>query len=375
MRVTLRLIFLLVVLSIVSPANAGSEFRGIWVDAWHPGLANHDDVSQMVVWAKSMHLNALIVQVRRRGDAFYNSKIEPKAADVVADYDPLADVIAQAHAAGLQVHAWLSILEVGNSSKWFRPAPTHIYVTHPDWLTCNEEGNRVFSEGRMFVDPGVPAVQDHIVAVVSDMVKTYKVDGIHLDNIYYPEKQSGYNAVSVARFNKETGSDGTPYWNDPVWIQWRAQQVTNLVSRIRTAVQSAKPAVCLSASVRFSDPKLAAEHVMQDWDSWISSKLVDFVVPLAFAYAPESDAPNPGELLKYSHDRYVYIGIPAWNLSADQTKVHIEAARQAGSKGVVLYNYHSLGPNSTGSTCIGETDLAAQFAQGASLPAMPWKSQ
>lgn len=85
----------------ISLADAQSaEFRGLYVDAFHPGFKSHDQVTQMVNAAKSANFNALIVQVRKRGDAYYKSAIEPRAADIAADFDPLADIIAQAHAAG-----------------------------------------------------------------------------------------------------------------------------------------------------------------------------------------------------------------------------------------------------------------------------------
>lgn len=87
-------------------AQEGSaEFRGLYVDAFHPGFKTHEEVTQLVSAAKEANLNALLVQVRKRDDAYYNSNIEPKASDIAADYDPLADIITQAHAVGLQVHA------------------------------------------------------------------------------------------------------------------------------------------------------------------------------------------------------------------------------------------------------------------------------
>ncbi len=88
--------------------SAGSaEMRGMWADAWHEGFWTPEQTTAMVNKAKESNINVLFVQVRKRGNVFYQSRIEPMSKDVAAGYDPLADVITKAHAAGIQVHAWL----------------------------------------------------------------------------------------------------------------------------------------------------------------------------------------------------------------------------------------------------------------------------
>ena len=94
MRLQFRFALASAVLVLVglNPALA-SEFRGLYVDAFHPGFKSHEEVTQMVAAAKAANFNALIVQVRKRGDAYYNSKVERKGYDIAPEYDPLADVI------------------------------------------------------------------------------------------------------------------------------------------------------------------------------------------------------------------------------------------------------------------------------------------
>ena len=195
MRLQLRFALASAVLVLVglNPARA-SEFRGLYVDAFHPGFKSHEEVTQMVAAAKAANFNALIVQVRKRGDAYYNSHIEPKASDISAGYDPLADIITQAHAQGLEIHAWLAVYEVSHT-KYSNLPEVHIARAHPEWLMCNRKGKTSVGDGKIYVDPGVPAVREHFVSIVTDLLARYQIDGIHLDNIRYPYLNQGYNAI------------------------------------------------------------------------------------------------------------------------------------------------------------------------------------
>ena len=376
MRFAFRFALVLAVLGGMLPARAG-EFRGLYVDAFHPGFKTHQQVAQMVTAAKAANVNALIVQVGKRGDAYYNSAIEPKASDIAADYDPLADIIQQAHEVGMEVHAWLSLYEVALDSPWFKPAADSVHLTHPEWLMADQQGKTVLDHGKIYLDPGVAAVQDRMVSVVSEVAANYNVDGIHLDNIRYPDVGNGYNALSLARFNAESGKSGTatPNPNDPDWRKWRTQQVTDLVARIQTAVVEKKPAVKLSASVMCSDAKLAAMQFMQDWDSWIRDGLVDFLVPMVYLQN-DSMGVESAKALAVSRDRHIYVGIGAWRIEGALASKQIADCRAAGAEGIVLYNYHYLGPNSTGTNTATLADLTSSvFTQETSTAPMAWKQE
>ena len=84
-----------------------SEYRGFWVDTFNTTLNNHNDVLSVVSRAKSAKANAIFAQVRRRGDAWYVTPLEPKFPNIAAGFDPLADLIATAHAEGIEVHAFV----------------------------------------------------------------------------------------------------------------------------------------------------------------------------------------------------------------------------------------------------------------------------
>lgn len=348
------------------------EFRGLYVDAFHPGFKSRAEVTQMVTAATAANVNALIVQVRKRGDAYYKSAIVPRAADIAADYDPLADIITQAHSQGIEVHAWLSVYEVALDCKWYAPAADSIHLTRPEWLMSDQAGRTALDHGKIYLDPGLPAVQEHVLSVVCEVVSNYAVDGVHLDNIRYPSVGAGYNAQSVARFNAETGKSGTPNPNDPDWRKWRTEQVNSLVAGIRKVLSESKTSVKLSASVMCSDPRLAAMQFLQEWDAWTRDGLVDFVVPMVYLTG-DSMGVESAKSLAASHDRHVYIGVGAWRIPGALAAKHITDAKAAGAPGVVLYSYHYLGPNSPKAEVSKLSDLKASvFTERTPTAPMAW---
>jgi len=364
---------LLLLTAVVTPSAGMTEFRGLYVDAFHPGIKTHEEVTQMVNAAKAANFNALFVQVRKRGDAYYNSKIEPKALDIAPDYDPLADVIQQAHAAGLEVHAWLTVYEVSLDSKWFKCPSNSVSLTHPEWLMCLRDGNVKLANNKIWVDPGIPAVQDHFVATVLDLLENYDIDGVHLDNVRYPDIKSGYNASSVQRFGSEKGLTGIPADSDVAWCEWRCKQVTDLIRKLKSSLSATKPHLKLSASVCSESPKIAREVFLQEWDVWTKEELVDFVVPMLFITADRMPR-YAAQALAAASTRAVYVGVGAYRLPADLTEKHILDVRAAGAQGIVVYSYHYLRSDVSSAACAKLSDLRSSvFAEAATIPALPWK--
>lgn len=372
MRLLPRLFFLAWCVAVIPrPGYSTTEFRGLYVDAFHPGFKNHQEVTQMVNAAKQANINALIVQVRKRGDAYYDSHIEPKASDIAPDYDPLADVIAQAHAIGLQVHAWISVYEIMYTG--YTPAANHIYILHPEWLMRVQNGGTETPGGKFFLDPGIPEVQAYTVSIIKDIAKHYAVDGIHLDNVRYPANLAGYNEISLSLFGKESGRAGVPEPNDEAWCEWRRNQVTDLVRQSKTALQEVRPNAVLSASVMMGPAMMASRYYMQDWDKWMQEGIVDFVVPMI--YKTEDVMPEwAAYSLSSRHDRHLYVGIGAYRISSELAEKHIRDAMAVGTDGVVIYSYHYASRNSTDPKCAKLSDLRSTvFQEACSIPTMQWR--
>ena len=184
---------------------AAPRLRAMWVDAFHDGIKSPAQVEKLVADAHRANLNALLVQVRKRGDAYFNLADEPRAADITGSrgFDPLGYLIRLAHASTprIQVHAWVNTFFVGETSG--------AYLKHPDWVDRAIDG----STGG-YLDPGVPAVQAYTHRVFMDIALRYDVDGVHLDFIRYPGADWGYSAEALRLFKLAGGSfrlgaDGT----------------------------------------------------------------------------------------------------------------------------------------------------------------------
>ncbi len=301
--------------SVESAADSPSaaEIRALWVDAFHAGIRSPAEAAQLVSDAKRLHVNTLIVQVRRRGDALYSSSLEPPLDEPPYDpsFDALAHILREAHAAGLQVHAWVNAMPLWRDAPPPRDA-RHVFNRHgpgatgdDNWLTRSRDGNQRFPVG-YFLDPGHPAARDHLVAVYLDIVRRYPVDGIHFDYIRYPETDDrlprgsnvGYNPVSLARFARASRTTAVPAPDDEAWTKWRRQQVTELVRRIAIEARAINPRIKVSAAViAWGRPPrdrndfantAPMQRIFQDWRSWLEEGILDLAVPMN--YAREHDA-------------------------------------------------------------------------------------
>jgi uncharacterized lipoprotein YddW (UPF0748 family) len=353
----------LLFVTLVMPLRA-SELRGLWVDAWHPGFKTPEETTAMVNKARDCNFNTIFVQVRRGGDVYYRSKIEPMASDAAKDYDPLADVITKAHAAGLKVHAWIVVYRVYHDHPEVKPSPDQVYSKHPKWLTKDIGGNVTIGEWR-YLDPAIPEVKAYLAGVVQEIAQNYDVDGIHLDRFAYPNRESGYSDAAVDAFNKSRGKTGTPKADDPDWCQWRRDQVTELLGIMRDKL-IAKPKVRLSAAVS-PNLKEAQWHRLEDWTEWVRSGKLDFAVPMLFARDLRTFETGVKELVSVGGK--VYIGQGAWKMESKVTLDQIASARKLGAKGIVIYNYDSSATAKSGeSTPLMDQLIAVPFASKADAP-------
>src|SRR5688572_26232653 len=114
---------------------ADGQYRGFWVDTFNTALNNHADVVAVVDRARAANANAIFAQVRRRGDAWYLNALEPPPDGVPIDpgFDPLADLVAEAHAAALEVHAFVIVGAIWNRNPVVLPPPSspdHVFNRH-----------------------------------------------------------------------------------------------------------------------------------------------------------------------------------------------------------------------------------------------------
>jgi len=363
------------------PAGAPEqELRAAWVTAWSDGFLSPEQADETIRLAVKANLNAIILQVRKVGDAYYNSAYEPRGDNIASgvDYDPLAYVIEKAHAAGLEVHAWVNAFRVWRSENP-APDPRHITNEHPEWLTGTRTKKMSADDGK-FLDPGVPAVKDYTASVVADLLSKYDVDGIHLDYIRYPGQDFGYNPTSIYRFNEYCGRTGRPKNDDPDWCQWRRDQVTQTVRKIHYAIRATKPNVRLTvAGISWGDCPFNFERsspyrlVYQDWAAWLKEGIVDACIPMDYR-----DQRNPDQAAQYRHwldgmsrwrgNRHIYAGLMV-GADVDAATQQIKLAQDAGLDGVVSFAFNAAPWREK----LADALRADVFATPASVPPMPWR--
>jgi uncharacterized lipoprotein YddW (UPF0748 family) len=335
-KVSLLVLLLVVICTPHTVYGQGrSEYRAFWVDTFNTNLNNHTDVQTVVNNAKAAKANAIFVQVRRRGDSWYLNSLEPPGdrVPIQPGFDPLQDVINTAHAEGIEVHAFVIMSAIwGRAPNLFPPEnPNHAFNLHGgfdaatntivpgpnNWLTrtllpdTTPGSTAIAYQGHRFgndfwIDFGHPDAAKYTVDVITHLVQSYDIDGLHLDRIRYPElsisgqtpstgTNIGYNPTSVERFQRHYNiplGSAAPAPNNPQWNQWRRDQVTNIVRRVYLSALAIKPNLKISAAlIAFGgigstesawNSAEAYWRVYQDWRAWTEEGVLDIAIPMVY---------------------------------------------------------------------------------------------
>jgi uncharacterized lipoprotein YddW (UPF0748 family) len=347
---------------------SGEETRALWVV--RHALTTPGRVDQMVEISTQMNINTLLVQVRGRGDAYYKSGLAPRAEGLGAapeDFDPLERAVRRGHAAGLEVHAWLNVYLVWSAGDPPQSA-LHIVNAHPEWISVRADGGRLvemvpedFEEQKlegMYLAPGNPEVQRHLREVVREIVKNYNVDGIHLDYVRYPEPGVGYDEATRTAFQREfgvdplridnpdstllqvIGPDGIPDLRAR-WIQWKRDQITELVRDIRSDIDLIRKDVKLTAAV-IADQNAALNRYGQDWPTWLREGIIDAAIPMCYGKSTPVVERQVAAAMSIPTQRHVYAGIALYNEGARDAADKVRKARALGVDGIALFSYDSL---------------------------------
>ena len=363
----------------LGPVRTFEEVRGLWVVRFT--MTSEQAVREMVERAAAAGVNTLILQVRGRADAFYESSLEPRAEAMNAppDFDPLAFAIERAHARGMAVHAWVNTHLVWGPTTLPR-SPVHLVNAHPDWLAVPRVLARELAplhptdpryvdalvryarerpetvEG-VYSSPSHPEVKELVRSVWLDLAERYDLDGIHFDYIRYPSRDYDYSLGALERFrvwllprlgderfremDARSVSDLFAFVDaEPeLWNEFRRAQITELVERIYHDVKALRPRLTISAAV-VPDPEVAYQTRFQDWRAWLRDGILDVAVPMA--YTTDGDRfealVESARSAAGSRER-VWAGIGAYMNTAETTIEMIDAARGEDAGGVVLFSY------------------------------------
>jgi uncharacterized lipoprotein YddW (UPF0748 family) len=362
-------------------ANAASEVRALWVV--RTTLTSPEKIQRLVQSAADNGFNTLIVQIRGRGDAYYKSRVEPRAPelkDQPPSFDPLAMTLAEAHKRGLKVHAWLNTSLLANLDA-LPSDPLHVYNKHPEWLAVPKpvagelyklsprdpayrqkivewsRANRGELEG-VYTGPANPKVREHIYKIWMDVLKHYPVDGLHFDYVRFASPDFDYSRTSLEKFREwlkpqlnsderarlktalRSNSLAAPELFPARFADFQRAQVTMLVERIYRAVKKEKPGVLVSAAV-FANDENAYTRRFQDWRRWLQMGILDVACPMAYSTDTAVFQNQIEVAATTAHDakRQVWAGIGAYRIPSDSTVEKINVARKLSAEGFILFSY------------------------------------
>ena len=366
------------ILLLMPPAAFGEDFRGILVDSWYWGsgyaIVNPTATQETVDTIKSWNCNVIAIEVRKRCDAYYTSSIEPTGTDPSPDpgYDCLGDMLTKAHAAGMEVHTWVVPYRVWTyATPPPHSTPEHIYYLHPEWFSCYADGDTLWDGRYTSLDPGVPAVEDYLINVFMDIVQRYDIDGFMLDYIRYYGIEWGYNPAAVARFNAEYGRTGIPSSTDPLWQEWRRDQVSNLVKRTYLEIKAVKPEVKVGALV-WRTAASGYSDVLQDWDRWMANHWMDYASPMNYTTDNSAFHANSLDSLGRGYGHHVYMGMSGHDNPISTTIWQIEDEQALGFPGMHFYNYGQPDAGMPNQDDFKNALLAGPYPTPAATPGMPW---
>ncbi len=221
------------------------EFRGAWIQAvngqWQ-GLsrdAMQTELRRELDILQQAGINAILFQVRVEGDALYASNIEPWSRYLTGQqgtppnpyWDPLEWMVQQCHARNMEIHAWINPYRAKTKGTTAL-ANTHQYIQHPE---------RFFSyDGLLLFDPGLPENRSYICHVASDIVRRYDVDGLHIDDYFYPYPVSGVPIPDDASY--------AAYGRGLSRGDWRRENVNLFIHQLHDSIRAQKPWVKFGVS-------------------------------------------------------------------------------------------------------------------------------
>jgi len=381
------------------PSAPKHEFRAVWVVTsfnidWPSKSGLSPEVQQkefldLLDYQQSLGTNAVIVQVRGSGDALYPSKLAPWSAYLTGtqgknpEYDPLAFMIEACHERNMEFHAWLNPFRAISHVRFSSVDSQHMARQHPDWT---------FQYGETaYFDPGLPEVRTHITEVVSELVSSYDLDGVHFDDYFYPYRKGRLPIPDQQTFRTHANGEAD-------LAAWRRNNLNIFVSDIAKTLRTQSPHVKFGISPmgiwrnQADDPRGSKSRVSQtaydalhaDVRTWLEKGWIDYVAPQLYWRMNHPQA-GYAELLPWweanSFGRHLYAGQamykfqptgqkPARWKGADQLVQQMALNRTLPLvKGHVLYSAKALQnlPEDVQQT------LKGSRAYPALIPPMSWK--
>ncbi len=270
-----------------------ASFHGVWVSTVFnidfpskKGLSTEEwkkEADTCLDTVQALGLNAIFLQVRPMGDAIYPSKLYPWSAFLSGQqgqgpqdgFDPLAWWVEGAHRRGIELHAWVNPYRVTSGKvKKEDLAPNNPALLHPEWTF---EYN-----GKLFLNPGLPEVRKYVINGIQEIVRNYEVDGIHLDDYFYPARKLTQDEKTFKKYGK--GFDNIE--------DWRRHNVDLLIQGIHKGIKRIKPQIDFGVSpagiwANKVNNALGSEtqgnetyyNMFADTRGWVKKEWIDYITP------------------------------------------------------------------------------------------------
>ena len=283
----------------VAPPSVAREFRGAWVATvnnidWpsRPALSTHlqkDELLAILDKCVALRLNVVVFQVRPACDALYASKIEPWSEYLTGTqgqapnpfWDPLEFVVTQAHARGLELHAWFNPFRARHSTgSKNNLAANHISKTYPALVKTYGT--------HLWLDPGMKEVHDYSARVILDVVQRYDIDGIHIDDYFYPYREKDVSGKEIPFPDTRSWTSYQQSGGKLARDDWRRDNVNRFIQRMYRDVHATKPWVKVGISpFGIYRPGFPAqikgfdqyESIYADPRTWLAQGWLDYVAP------------------------------------------------------------------------------------------------
>jgi uncharacterized lipoprotein YddW (UPF0748 family) len=377
-----------------SPDRFAREFRAAWVASvnnidWPtaPGLSADEVKNQMDLildQLQALNMNAVVLQVRPSADALYKSELEPSSYYLTGEQgktltrDPLADAIKLAHLRGIEVHVWLNPYRAYHPAQKGAFSAKHFSRTHPE---------AVYSYGKyLWMDPGSKAVQEHTYRVFMDLVERYDLDGIHIDDYFYPYPEG------TAEFpDQKTYADYLAKGGNLAVADWRRKNVDDFIERVYKGVKERKAWVKFGISpFGIWKPGFPAQitgfsqydKLYADARKWLREGWCDYFTPQLYWPIDKPEQSFPVLLDWWRGEnvmgRHIWPGHFTSKVGADGNWAASEIVNQInvirrgpGTHGTVHFSMKTLLNNSKG---ISDALRIGVFAEKALVPESPWLS-
>jgi uncharacterized lipoprotein YddW (UPF0748 family) len=404
-RLVLSLVISVLLLPAISQAGEPGypspprEFRGVWVATvanidWpsKKGLATEKQQAELraiLDRAVELKLNAIVLQVRPMCDALYSSKLEPWSEYLTGVlgkpptpfYDPLEFAVREAHARGLELHAWFNPYRARHPSASSPVPENHLVKSRPDLAKPYGKHH--------WLNPTHKEVQDHSLAVILDVVRRYDIDGVHMDDYFYPYKEKDSDGKIIPFPDDDTWADYQKGGGKLSRDDWRRDAVNRFVERLYREVKAAKPWVKVGISPfgiwRPGHPPGIAgfdqyAELYADAKLWLNQGWVDYFTPQLYWPIKQEKQSYPKLLGWWANEnkkgRHLWPGnIPSrvtgkekgW--PAQEIADQIKATRgQKGASGNIHFSVRPLLHNIGG---IADA-LKTVYTEPALVPAVSW---